>query len=98
MDCVTGSPMADTCVRQVVPGRWGGEAAATGSAQAGFSSPGGVVGILKRAGGMFWLVRCVLWGLGGGRAGDIATEPRAIAAWTCRGLPTRVPTIWRRGG
>ena len=28
MDCVTGSPMADTCVRQVVPGRWGGEACA----------------------------------------------------------------------
>ena len=23
VDCVTGSPMADTCVRQVVPGRWG---------------------------------------------------------------------------
>ena len=56
MDCVTGSPMADTCVRQVVPGRWGGEAAATESAQAGFSSPGGVVGRLKRAGGMFWWV------------------------------------------
>ena len=29
VDCVTGSPMADTCVRQVVPGRWGGEAVAT---------------------------------------------------------------------
>ena len=29
MDCVTGSPMADTQVRQVVPGRWGGEAVAT---------------------------------------------------------------------
>ena len=25
---LTGSPMADTCVRQVVPGRWRGEAAA----------------------------------------------------------------------
>ena len=93
MDCVTGSPMADTCVRQVGPGRWRGEVSARHSAGNCFTRrTGGEVE--KGRGDVSTGVLCG-GGLVGGEAGDIATEPRTID--TIAALPAGLSVSGRVG-
>ena len=77
MDCVTGSPMADTCVRQVVPGRWGGEAYARVYPQQNLLHPEEVFVAVQGQSGVSVSVQ--LW-LGGGRLGDVVGGHRRSAA------------------
>ena len=72
--------MADTQVRQVVPGRWGGEAVATEYVRSSrlFLTRWSLVGQLKKVVGD--VLGGVVCGVGSGEAGDIATEPRTIDA------------------
>ena len=81
MDCVTGSPMADTYVRQVVVIDDGVKCPR--DTQLETASPGGLRGVVQKGLGVC-VSRAGLVARDGegwcGRAGDIATEPRTIDA------------------